>query len=150
MKDIYKETFEFLGFEMTKNVMQQILKSPFEIERTKKGEHIDAILEVEILKMKFKIGIEIKMLTKDIYIKEKKVTQSLECKDKYNLDAVLFFAFVGLHDLYVYRMSDIEKGECGECVYKTQLIDYENPENGSYNKPTFKLDKDKALHHYTF
>ena len=137
MKDIYKETFEFLGFEMTKTVMQQILKSPFEIERT-------------ILKMKFKIGIEIKMLTKDIYIKEKKVTQSLECKDKYNLDAVLFFAFVGLHDLYVYRMSDIEKGECGECVIKAQLIDYENPENGSYNKPTFKLDKDKALHHYTF
>lgn len=148
-RNYYIETKEFLDFENTKKVINSVLHNVISLEKTEPGESIDAILTLGTGLGKYKIGIEIKDLTKKILIKKHKVELALGTKYKYDLDGVLYFAFLGLHDLYIYNMKDILDGKCGECVYMLQFKDNFNMDSREYYE-TFKLDPEKAKIHYQF
>lgn len=148
-RNYYIETKEFLDFESTKKFINSVLHNVISLEKTEPGESIDAILTLGTGLGKYKIGIEIKDLTEKILIKKHKVELSLKTKYKYDLDGVLYFAFVGLHDLYIYNMNDILDGKCGECVYMLQYNDNYNMDSRNYYD-TYKLDPEKARIHYQF
>ena len=146
-RNYYTETKEFLDFDKTQKFINSVLHNVISIEKTEPGESIDAILTLGTGLGKCKIGIEIKDLTKKILIKKHKVELSLKTKYKYDLDGVLYFAFVGLHDLYIYNMNDILDGKCGECVYMLQYKDNYKMDSREYYE-TFKLEPEKAKIHY--
>ena len=148
-RNYYIETKEFLDFENTKKVINSVLHNVISLEKTEPGESIDAVLTLATGLGKYKIAIEIKDLTKKILIKKHKVELALGTKYKYDLDGVLYFAFVGLHDLYIYNMKDILDGKCGECVYMLQYRDNYNMDSREYYE-TYKLDPEKAKIHYQF
>ena len=148
-RNYYIEAKEYLDFDKTQKLLNSVLHNVISLEKTEPGESIDAILTLGTGLGKYKIGIEIKDLTKKILIKKHKVELALGTKYKYDLDGVLYFAFVGLHDLYIYNMKDILDGKCGECVYMLQFKDNFNMDSREYYE-TFKLDPEKAKIHYHF
>jgi hypothetical protein len=148
-RNYYIEAKEYLDFDKTQKLLNSVLHNVISLEKTEPGESIDAILTLGTGLGKYKIGIEIKDLTKKILIKKHKVELALGTKYKYDLDGVLYFAFLGLHDLYIYNMKDILDGKCGECVYMLQFKDNFNMDSREYYE-TFKLDPEKAKIHYQF
>ena len=148
-RNYYIEAKEYLDFDKTQKLLNSVLHNVISLEKTEPGESIDAVLTLATGLGKYKIGIEIKDLTKKILIKKHKVELALGTKYKYDLDGVLYFAFVGLHDLYIYNMKDILDGKCGECVYMLQYRDNYNMDSREYYE-TFKLDPEKAKIHYQF
>lgn len=149
----YKEFNEYLGYINTKNLLPYIVGKGVEIvsvEQTEENCRIDAIATLKKGEKTYKLGIENKNNTNEIYIKEEKVNSSLSTIDEYGLCGVLYFAYIGLHNLYVFNLDDIKKGKVSDPEWKLQRTSEWNENSYESYKLTYKLDKDKAIKHLIF
>ena len=149
----FEDYNEFIGFLRTQYLLPYVVGPDIEIvslEQTKKNCRIDALAILKKGEKTYKVGIEFKNLNSEIYIKESKVRSTLTMVKRWGLCGVLYFAYVGLHNLYVFNMDDILNGVYGEPEDKVQRVN-EWEESGKKERLlTYHLPPEKAIKQITY